>query len=113
MAFKGRRIFLLSQGCDMMQRSIMVPVLTPDQSSFRMMKSAGTENGQGRKMHWLSKFFLSQEKAVGRPAGRITASLMIRLMGSLFLVIMALILCFLVTLFVFYLIGLFFSKYFT
>jgi hypothetical protein len=78
-----------------------------------VIKSAGTEYGQEREMHWLSKFFLSQEKTVGSPAGRITASLMVRLMGSLFLVIMALVLCFLVTLLVFYLIGLLFSKYFT
>jgi len=78
-----------------------------------VIKSAGAEYGQGRKMHWLSKFFHGQKKTVGSPAGRITASLMVRLMGSLILVIMALILCFLVTLFVFYLMGLLFSKYFT
>lgn len=78
-----------------------------------MMKSAGTEYGQGLEMYWLSKFFPGRKKTVGSQADRITALLIIRLMGSLFLVIMALILCFLVTLFVFYLIGLLFSKYFT
>ena len=64
-------------------------------------------------MHWLSNFFLSQKKTAGSPADRITVSLLIRLLGSLFLVIMALILCFLVTLLVFYLMGLVFSRYFT
>lgn len=78
-----------------------------------MTKSAGTEYGQGREMLWLSKFFPGQKKTAGSPAGRVTVSLMVRLMGSLFLVIMALVLCFLVTLFAFYLIGLLFSKYFT
>ena len=98
----------------MMQRSITVPVLTRDNIPHSVMiKSAGTEYGQGQEMHWVSKFFPGQKKTEESPAGGITASLMIRLMGGLFLVIMALILCFLVTLFVFYLIGLFFSKYFT
>jgi len=72
-----------------------------------------TELGEGREMHWLSKFLPDQKNTAGSPANRTTVLLVIRVIGSLFLVIMALILCFLVTLFVFYLIGLLFSKYFT
>ena len=64
-------------------------------------------------MHWLEKLFPSQKNTAESPAGRVTVSLMVRLVGSLFLVIMALILCFLVTLVVLYLVGLLFSRYFT
>jgi len=72
-----------------------------------------TELGEGREMHWLSKFVPDQKNTAGSPADRTTVSLVIRVMVGLFLVIMALVLCFLVTLFILYLIGLFFSRYFT
>lgn len=96
----------------MMQRGIIVQVLARDNASFRCDQECVDRTRTGTEMFWLSKCFPIQKKT-GGPAGRITASLMVRLIGSLFLVIMALVLCFLVTLFVFYLIGLFFSKYFT
>ena len=61
------RFFPLSQGCDMMQRSIMVPVLTRDHSSFRCDQECGDRIRTGMKHALVIEFFSQPEEEGGEP----------------------------------------------
>jgi hypothetical protein len=57
----GKDFFPPSQGCDMMQRSIIVPVLTRDHSSFRRDQECGDRTRTGMKNALVIEFLSQPE----------------------------------------------------